>query len=399
MKRILQIGNWPPPVCSWSMSLVGLRKELAARGWRCEVMNLNENRRVRNPEYIDVQSGWDYFRKVLARVAGGYAVHARVNGETKKGYALALCALALARLFRRPALLTYGGGHQQTFFPAPRRSFRHLAFSVLFRFPQRIYCNSEKVKQALLTTGIPAARVVPIPHFSTYYVQFTPTALPDEVESFFQRHEGVIFSYVCFRKEFALEFLASAIRQFRQTHPTIGFLWVGPWGREMEAMYKLLRNEKIDDAVMVQGSVPHEMFLNMMSRSLAYIRTPVTDGICSSVLESLKLRVPVLAADNGTRPAGTELWSEGNVSSLLRLMEEAVEHHTEMAARIPEIAVEDNTKKLADSIENVCSKFADFGGPAALDQRFAVAGTTARTEPAVKGHPGSAGVMEEKIDA
>ena len=32
-KWILEIGNWPPPVCSWSMSLVGLRKELEARGW------------------------------------------------------------------------------------------------------------------------------------------------------------------------------------------------------------------------------------------------------------------------------------------------------------------------------------------------------------------------------
>ncbi len=360
MKRILQIGNWPPPVCSWSMSLVGLRKELEARGWQCEVMNLNENRRVPSPEYIDVQSGWDYFRKVLVRVWQGCAVHVRVNGETKKGFALALCALVLARTFKRPALLTYGGGHQQSYFPAPPRSFRHLAFSFLFRFPLRIYCNSEKVKQAILTTGIPAPRVVPIPHFSTYYVQFTPAALPHEVEQFFQRHDGVMFSYVCFRKEFALAFLADAIRRFRQVYPTIGFLWVGPWGREMEPMYKFLRQQKIEDAVTLQGSVPHAMFLNMMSRCLAYIRTPVTDGICSSVLEALKLKVPVIAADNGARPPGTELWSEGDMASLLKLMAEAVQQHSAMVARIPEVTVEDNVKKLADSIEEVCRIFPAF---------------------------------------
>ena len=100
-KRILEIGNWPPPVCSWSMSLVGLRKELEARGWDCQVMNLNENRRVRSPEYIDVQSGPDYFWKVLRHVWRGYAVHVRVNGETKKGYLLALAALLLARMAQR----------------------------------------------------------------------------------------------------------------------------------------------------------------------------------------------------------------------------------------------------------------------------------------------------------
>lgn len=375
---------------------MGLRKELTARGWHVEIMNLNENRRVHSPEYIDVQNGWDYFRKVLAHAWRGYAIHVRVNGETKKGYALALCALLLARLFRRPALLTYGGGHQQSFFPAPKHSFRHIAFSFLFRFAHRIYCNSDKVKEVLLTTGIPASRVVPIPHFSTYYVQFTPTPLPEEVERFFQRHEGVFFSYVCFRKEFALPFLADAIRRFRQINPNIGFFWVGPWGREMEPMYRFLREEKIEEAVMVQGSAPHEMFLNMMSRSLAYIRTPVTDGICSSVLESLKLKVPVLAADNGTRPPGTELWTEGNLDSLLSLMKEAVDHHSDMVARIPEIPLEDNAKKLADSIEDVCSNFSGFSSTEVSKQQRENTGIGEGNES--RQGQSATGVMREHVD-
>jgi glycosyltransferase involved in cell wall biosynthesis len=342
------------------MSLVGLRKEMEARGWDFAVMNLNENRKIHSREYIDVQGGWDYFQKVFRKVRRGYAVHVRVNGETKKGYLLALCALGLARAFGRPALLTYGGGHQQSYFPAPKGSFRHLAFWFLFCFPQRIYCNSERVKQVLLTTGVPAERIVPIPHFSSYYVEFTAAPLPAEVEEFFGKHEGMFFSYVCFRKEFALEFLAGAIRRFRATHPKIGFLLVGPWGREMEAIKEFLKKERIEDAVCIQGSVPHEMFLTMLSRSLAYIRTPVSDGICSSVLESLKLKIPVLAADNGVRPVGTELWSEGNVDSLLHLMEDAVRENAAMAARIPEIQLEDNAKKLADSIEDVCRQFRGF---------------------------------------
>lgn len=352
-KRILEIGNWPPPVCSWSMSLVGLRKELEARGWDCRVMNLNENRRVRSPEYIDVQSGWDYFWKVASLAWRGYAVHVRVNGETKKGYFLALAALLLARAAGRPALLTYGGGHQQSYFPAPKGSLRFLAFRLLFGIPQRIYCNSEAVKKVLLTTGIPAGRVEPIPHFSSHYVQFAPVPLPAGVEDFFRAHDGVFFSYVCFRKEFALGFLAEAMRRFRGGFPQVGFLLVGPWDREMDAMKAFLREEKLEDAVCVLGSVPHETFLTLLSRSLAYIRTPITDGICSSVLESLKLKVPVLCADNGTRPEGTKRWREGDLGSLLDLMSEAVRNHTAMVAEIPEIRLEDNAKKLADSIEQV----------------------------------------------
>jgi glycosyltransferase involved in cell wall biosynthesis len=322
-------------------------------------MNLNENRKVRSPDYIDVQSGWDYFRKVLRMLRRGYAVHVRVNGETKKGYLLALCALVLARMHGRPALLTYAGGHQQSYFPAPRNSFRHQAFAFLFRFPQRIYCNSEKVKQALLTTGIPAARIVPIPHFSSYYVQFVPTPLPPLVEEFLRHHEGVFFSYVCFRKEYALNFFAQTIRRFRQSHPKTGFLFVGVRDREMEQLSEFLKAEGIDDAVCVLSSLPHDTFLTVLSRSMAYIRTPVTDGICSSVLESLKLKIPVLAADNGARPAGTALWQEGNVDSLRALMEDALRDRRAMVARIPEIDLEDNAKKLADSIEQLCGDFLD----------------------------------------
>lgn len=355
-KRILEIGNWAPPVCSWSMSLVGLRKELEARGWDCQVMNLNENRRVRSPEYIDVQSGWDYFWKVTRLVWRGYAVHVRVNGETKKGYLLAFAALLLARVAGRPALLTYGGGHQQSYFPAPKGSVRYLAFWMLFRLPHCIYCNSEAVKKALLTTGIPAGKVKPIPHFSSHYVQFAASTLPAEVEAFYRSHDAVFFSYVCFRREFALDFLGEAMRHFRQSFPRVGFLLVGSWDREMEAMKAFLRQQKLENAVCVLGSVPHETFLTLLSRSQAYVRTPVTDGICSSVLESLKLKVPVLCADNGTRPAGAKLWREGDLNSLLELMTEAMQNHAAMVAEIPEIKVDDNAKELADSIEQISLK-------------------------------------------
>jgi len=239
------------------------------------------------------------------------------------------------------------------------------------RLPMRIYCNSEAVKRVLLTTGIPTARILPIPHTSPYYTEFIPASLPDGVNEFFQRHNRFFFSYVCYRKEFALEFLAETIRRFRNNYPKIGFLWLGPWEREMAPMKEFLRAERIDDAVFLLGSVPHETFLTILSRSLAYIRTPVTDGVCSSVLESLQLKVPVLASENGTRPIGTELWKEGDVDGLLRLMESAVDHHGEFVARIPEIILEDNAKKLAEDIETICLTDS-VAGPVASKQTYEI---------------------------
>ena len=233
---------------------------------------------------------------------------------------------------------------------------RHLAFSFLFRIPQRIYCNSEAVKEVLLTTDIPAERVEPIPHFSSYYVEFSPAELPPGSRSFYRAHDGVFFSYVCFRKEFALDFLADAIKRFREIFPNIGFLLVGPWDREMDAMKAFVTEQKIHDAVCLLASVPHDAFLTLLSRSMAYIRTPVTDGICSSVLESLKLKVPVLAADNGTRPVGRSSMERRRFGRAAPADDGHRNEHAAMVMTIPEIEVEDNAKKLADSIERVSLK-------------------------------------------
>jgi hypothetical protein len=61
----------------------------------------------------------------------------------------------------------------------------------------------------------------------------------------------------------------------------------------------------------------------------------------------------VLGAENGARPPGTELWKAGDVGSLLALMEDVVRRRAELVARIPDLSIEDNAKKLANSIEEV----------------------------------------------
>jgi glycosyltransferase involved in cell wall biosynthesis len=354
LRKILQIGNWPPPMCGWAMGLVALRKELEGRGWDCQVMNVNEKRRVRNPACIDVQDGWDYLRKVWWHVRRGFAVHVRVNGESKKGYILALMAMALARLAARPALLTYCGGHRQTFFPAPKLSFRFLKFSLLFRITTRIYCNSEPVKQALLTTGIAPFRVLPIPTFSTRHLQFTPCDLPIQVNEFQSRHNGFFFLYACYRKEYMLDLVAEVMGRFRARYSNVGFVLAGTSDKELEQIRTFFRDQGLEQAVCVTGSVGHDVFLTMLTHSLACIRTPLTDGVSSSVMEALGLGVPVLGSDNGTRPEGVELWRPEDPESLLKLMTEAVSNRKAMVARIPQITVEDNTRKMADDIEAVC---------------------------------------------
>ena len=66
----------------------------------------------------------------------------------------------------------------------------------------------------------------------------------------------------------------------------------------------MIQDLGLGDRICAVGDLSHDQFLTAMTRSRMYVRTHISDGVCSSVLEALTLGVPVVACDNGTRPAG-----------------------------------------------------------------------------------------------
>src|ERR1044071_8543120 len=104
--KILQIGNYPPPFCGWAMQTKLLAEEIRRRGHLCSVLNLNENRKRKSPDYIDVQGGVDYLWKLFRFAANGYRFQVHVNGQSKIGYILAMIAVLIGWLFGRRAAVS-----------------------------------------------------------------------------------------------------------------------------------------------------------------------------------------------------------------------------------------------------------------------------------------------------
>src|SRR5215470_18142234 len=113
--RVLQIGNYPPPMCGWAIQLKLVTEELRRRGHICEVLKINEGRQIKSEEYVDVQNGPDYLKKVLTYALRGYRLNVHVNGMSKKGYWLAMVAALVGRLLDRSALVTFHGGLSQDY--------------------------------------------------------------------------------------------------------------------------------------------------------------------------------------------------------------------------------------------------------------------------------------------
>ena len=80
----------------------------------------------------------------------------------------------------------------------------------------------------------------------------------------------------------------------------------------------LLQRHGLEDNVYLAGDLNHELCLELMARSDAYVRPTYRDGDSISVREAISLGVPVVASNVGTRPEGTLLFPAGNVDGLMQ---------------------------------------------------------------------------------
>jgi glycosyltransferase involved in cell wall biosynthesis len=247
-----------------------------------------------------VEGAIDYAVKLARHRLRGYTFHAHVNGDSWKGYLLALAAVLLGRGTGKPAVLTFHAGPSQEYFPRSSGAWR-LAFQLLFKASGHVICNHEPVRELIVGYGVRPDRVHAIPAFSVQYGEPSHAVLPSAVEAFISAHSPVVFSYALLRPEFTMDLLLDAVQDLRHRHPKLGLLLVGPPAVPAE-FQDALAARGVTGAVLVAGNLPHAQFLTALARSDVFVRTHLRDGVCSSVMEALTLGIPVVASDDGIRP-------------------------------------------------------------------------------------------------
>jgi glycosyltransferase involved in cell wall biosynthesis len=350
MVKILQIGNYPPPMCGWAIQTKLVTEELRRRGHTCEVLKINEGRQVKDSAYVDVQNGPDYLRKVVRYGVADYRLNVHVNAMSPKGYLLAMVAVSVGRILARPALVTFHGGLSQDYFPRRDSWKLYHSFRLLFRLAGAVACDSAEIKHAIEGYGIPSSKVMAIATFSSQYLQFEPTAIPAGAEEFLSRHQPVFFSYVSFRPEYRLETLREGMSLFRKKYPQAGFIWLGFPGKELASAQKFVDEWRNDerDSLLLLGNLPHDQFLTLMTRCSAVLRTPVCDGVAASVLEALALGVPVVASENSRRPPGVISYHDTSAEDMRDQLNYLMENYETAKAGLAGAALDDNVGQMAD---------------------------------------------------
>jgi glycosyltransferase involved in cell wall biosynthesis len=337
--KILEITSYPPPRAGWGVRVQFLKQHLEAHGHRCVVLNTGPSRKIPSTEYETVMSAGDYLRKVWRYSRDGFVCHVHVNGKSPQGLALALAAEGINVVCGHRCFLTFHAGEEQVFFPRSRAPMLVPVFWMLFTIPKAIICNSAAVKSRIAEYGVPPGKISSIPAFSRQYLQFDPVSLGDPVERFLCRFPAVLFSYMHIQAGFHPDVLLDAFAVVARRRPDAGLLICGLMGHKdgpaWEDFQHRCEAHGLDDRVCTVDDFDHDQFLTALRRASMYVRTPPADGVASSVLEALALATPVVAAENGSRPAGVVTYPATDATALAEAVLRVLENRDAVVSAIP----------------------------------------------------------------
>jgi glycosyltransferase involved in cell wall biosynthesis len=201
------------------------------------------------------------------------------------------------------------------------------------------------VKAKIVEFGIDPAKIIPIPAFTRQYLDFYAATLSPDIESHFARFSHVVFTYVRVRPGFNLPTLIEAFALVARARPDVSLLLVGLTDDVDAEIWRDVRTRiaahRLEPRMCIVDELDHDEFLTVLTRCACYLRTPTTDGVASSVLEALALRVPTVAAENGSRPAGVVTFASDDARDLADKLEYTLANRERLAASLPPLEIGD----------------------------------------------------------
>jgi glycosyltransferase involved in cell wall biosynthesis len=343
--KILQISSYPPPRAGWGVRVQFLKEHLEAQGHTCVVLNIGTNRAIPSDKYETVLGGFDYVRKLWRFSRAGFVAHVHVNGASAKGFILTIVAELVNLVCGRRCFLTFHAGVEQVYFPRSKSPLLLPVFWLLFTIPRWIICNSEEVKAKIVGYGVHADKIVPIAAFSRQYLEAAYEPLPGDLEAFYKRFDQVVFCYMKMRPLFYPESTLEGFARLAARRGDVGLIRCGIAGYMEKGIWPVVQARlgapDLRDRVLVVDDLTHEAFLQALARASVCLRTHISDGVCSSVLESLSLGVPVVATENYNRPPGVITYDAEDSEGLASTLDDVLRRRDQVASEIQRPDVRD----------------------------------------------------------
>jgi glycosyltransferase involved in cell wall biosynthesis len=348
LESVIQLGVYPPPHGGVQTNVVAIHERLQDRGVRSSVISLSRHRHAGIPNVFFPETALEVGKLLLTLPSN--VVHFHIGGDiTNRLVALALLINSLPG--RRTVLTLHSGGYPTS---AQARQTRRvkLIHAVFRRFDALVGVNPE-VKAFLANSGINPQKVYqlqPFPHLT----RIKPgKASHLRLDSFCAHQKPLLATVGLLEPEYDLPLQFNVLRQLRQTYPEVGLVIVGS-GSLHDELARQIALEPHNDRILLAGDVPHPITIELIRRADVLLRTTLYDGDAISVREALQLGTPVVATDNGMRPAHVFLAPIGDANRVAEQVIKALRTQrltdTEMT---PKIGVHDGIDAMLELYESL----------------------------------------------
>jgi glycosyltransferase involved in cell wall biosynthesis len=315
---VLQIGPYPPPFGGVQRNLVAIFKLLRRRGVPAAVINVTRHRQRDGDAVFFPKSALQLVR-LLVRLPHEI-IHIHFGGMlTLRMLGMWLVCTLLPG--RRTVLTFHSGGYPST--PEGRAAGpRSLQAIVLRRFDAIIAVNQEIVA-FLRRLGVAPGRIHLIAPHAFLVDEGVSGDLPDPMRGFFSNHSPVLLSVGMLEPEYDLGLQIGLLGELRQTWPRAGLVIIGSGALEAD-LRRQIQSRAHREHILLCGDVPHPDTMRALARADVVLRTTLYDGDAVSVREALHLGTPVIATENGMRPAGVRVIPVGDARALERAARSAL---------------------------------------------------------------------------
>ena len=313
MRRILLVGDYPPPYGGLSVQIASLRQHLAAGGdTEVNVLDIGARRRERRSGCLPTRGPVSLVATVLAHARRGFLPHLHTNGHNPRSWIVAAACVSAGAAGGRRAIVSLGSGRMPAFLDGGSPAVRALARASLTA-ARTVIVRNERAHAALIALGVPPAKLVILPGF--YGVaQDEIGAVPPDVSRFRQLHDPVIGAVSTRGPEYGIPLLIDAAARLRPRHPRLGVVLVGHDRFE----------EGCPPWVLATGEQDRPLLLAVMQALDVFVRPTYIDGDASSVREALALGVRVVASATDFRPDGVWRFPRGDADALASAVEAAL---------------------------------------------------------------------------
>jgi glycosyltransferase involved in cell wall biosynthesis len=297
-------------------NLVAIRNYLLKQGCSCQAINITRHRRA---DADGVYYPGNAFELVRLLLRLRYDVlHLHIGGHLSRRL-LALSVVCCLMPGSKTVLSFHSGGYPSS--PAGKSAApRTLRGWVMRRFDGIIAVNRE-IADLFARFGVPAARLRLIPPHSVSPPP--PAPLPDPLARFFNQRQPRLITVGLLEPEYDLALQIDVLAKVLERHPHAGLAIVGSGSLE-EMLRQRIAGQPYHDRILLCGDLAHEDTLRAIAGSELVLRTTLYNGDSVSVREALALGKPVIATDNGMRPAGVRLIPAQAPGKLLEAIEAAL---------------------------------------------------------------------------